>query len=684
MTAADPLKLLEQPELIAETKDVIGFDLGHGDTSISRVPAIGGQRQILEAVKGFKVIPTVVGRRKDGSIVVGKDAFSDPKVAHALQQFKSPHITDPTVADPLRLFVSGVMEGLRRTSSTIPFDLTTLMVFGCPSAWSDEQRLGYGRLLAQQVSGMQSMLVPESRAAFITMKEERQLTQAEIREPILIVDLGSSTTDFTFVLNLDPAELSIGKHYPLGAACIEQQLLELALCTCPKREAIQAWWQQSPSEYHRTVWKFREAKEDFFRSEDTWRQGRPMEVAVSYWIGDTERIKLEINLTAAHFDAAIDTPLRALGERPIAWRDRFRADLEAASQRIHETIGTPPRIVVLTGGAARMRFIEEIANEVFPEPTVVRQAPEPEHAISIGLAHAGSIRYRTQAFLKEISEMINSGQVQDVIHSRMSSFAEAIAEVVTTDATQRFILPEFLEWRSSGEGKLKDIAERISARIEAWQRSQDGQQRILRALIKWYRQIERDLHNLTAPLCMKYNLAADVLDIPKAPFDPARPNRVTDADELLFGPARVVMSALLATIGFVAGSVLFGTGVAVLAPTGHLAPILAGLFLWLLGEAAKSRVLDAVMNLTIPRPLRKIYPESWLRSHLLNRAADTEHAIRTEIILSLLGGYPNDDPEKNTKEQQARQNQAEIVHKIAVGIDAALRQRAEEASILIT
>jgi hypothetical protein len=90
------------------------------------------------------------------------------------------------------------------------------------------------------------------------------------------------------------------------------------------------------------------------------------------------------------------------------------------------------------------------------------------------------------------------------------------------------------------------------------------------------------------------------------------------------------------------------------------------------------------MNLTIPRPLRQIYPESWLRSHLLNRAADTEHAIRTEIIRSLLGGYPDDDPEKDAKEQQARQNQAEIVNKIAAGIDAALRQRAEEASILIT
>ena len=61
------------------------------------------------------------------------------------------------------------------------------------------------------------------------------------------------------------------------------------------------------------------------------------------------------------------------------------------------------------------------------------------------------------------------------------------------------------------------------------------------------------------------------------------------------------------------------------------------------------------------------------------------HCLRPIFGLTITpGGYPDDDPEKNTKEQRAHQNQAEIVHRIAAGIDAALRQRAEEASILIT
>jgi hypothetical protein len=69
---------------------------------------------------------------------------------------------------------------------------------------------------------------------------------------------------------------------------------------------------------------------------------------------------------------------------------------------------------------------------------------------------------------------------------------------------------------------------------------------------------------------------------------------------------------------------------------------------------------------------------------LRNRAAETEKGIRTEIIHSILGGYPDDDPKKSNKEKQATQNQEEIVKKITAGIESALRQRADETSILIT
>lgn len=681
--ARDSLKSLEQPHLIPETKDVIGFDLGHGDTSLIRVPASGGRVQILEAVIGLKVIATAVGTRADGSIVIGKDAFRRD-IADVVQQFKSPYVTDPAVAGPLRSFVTQVLKGLRLNNSTIPFDATTLVVFGCPSAWADEQRLAYGRLLAEQVADMQVMLVPESRAAFITMKEEGQLGRTEIREPILIVDLGSSTTDFTFVSDLDPAELPLGKDYPLGAARIERQLVDSALSASPKRKAIEAWWRRCPSEYHRTVWEFRKDKEEFFRDEAAWRTGPPMEVSVTYWPSGTEKLKLEVDLTAAEFDKAIDTPLDTLGERPISWRARFGADLKAASQLIHKLNGGPPKIVILTGGAARMGFVEAITKTLFPEPTSVRRAPEPEHAIAVGLAQAGSIRYRTQAFLDEIEGIINSSQVADIIRTHMDSFAKAIADVVATGATERFIIPEFQVWRSSDQGKLSDVAERISTRMEKWQRSPDGRQKTLTALSPWYRRIEQDLHNTTAPVCLKYQLNADVLDIPKEPFDSSRPSALSNPDEVLFSSARVVMSAVLATISFVTGTILFGTGVAVLAPTGHLAPILAGLFMWLLGEAAKEWVLERVMNMTLPKGVRRLYPASWLEKSLRKRSADTEAEIRTEIVRSLLGGYPDEDPEKPIKEQRACESRAVIVQKMTAGIEAALKQRADEASVLIT
>nr|WKN38534.1 hypothetical protein K4G66_07435 [Tunicatimonas sp. TK19036] len=676
------LEQLERPQLISETKDVVGFDLGHGDTSAARVSATGGRVQPLELVKGTKVIPTALGTRTDGSIVIGKDAFRQD-VKDSVQQFKSAKVNDPQVSVALRTFVNEAVNRLRTNNSTIAFNPTTLMVFGCPSAWSDAQRLAYGSLLSGQVSNMQAMLVRESRAAFITMKEEKQLNSSEIRESVLIIDLGSSTTDFTFVWDLDPGELPVGNVYSLGASLIEHQLLKIALQASPERKAIEQWLQQHSGEYHRTVWKFREAKEDYFRDPSALQPGPPIEINMTYWSNPDQPLKLEAKLTADDFEKALDTPQEALGASPISWRARFRADLQASSRNIQELTGAPPRIVILTGGAARMDFIEEITKEVFPSPSSVRRAPEPEHTISIGLALAGSIRYRTQSFLKEINELINTGVVDDVIHKRMDSFAQAIADAVANDTTERFFLPEFLSWRSSGEGTLRDIAENISNRMEAWHNSEEGHKHILEALTGWYRQIENDLHKITAPICIKYNLDADVLDIPKAPFDPAHSNPTTDPEEVLFGTARIIMSAVLGAISFVVSSLLFGGGIVLLTPTGPLGVIVAGVVLWIFGETAKELAIERVMDMNLPRLVRQMYPRSFLESNVRRQASKADGEIHTEIMKSILGGYPEKDPDREKKERQAKENQDKIVQEISNGVEEALKQRAGEASVLI-
>ena len=666
MAISETLQQLQYPQLLPETKDIIGFDLGHGDTSVSRVSATGGDSQKLEVVTGYKVIPSVVGTENETPIV-GKRALTDPEVIQPRQQFKSPDISKPEVGGPLRSFVSGVMKSLRSNNSTVLFDSTTLIVFGHPSAWSNEQRLSYGRLLKGQISGPQFMLVPESRAAFLTMREEKELNQNDIHEPILIVDFGSSTTDFTFVHDLRPGELPIGKQYPLGASRIEQQLVQRALFTSPHRAKIEAWWKQAPGDYHRTVFKFREAKEEFFNAEDTWRKGRPMEViGPSYRVSDTSKIRLEIDLTAEDFDAAITTPLSELGDPPISWRDRLCTDLGEASRTLHEKYGIQPKIVILTGGAARMNFVQEVAREVFSQ-SAVRKAPEPEYAISVGLAHAGSIRYRASALLDEIKTLINSGEVRDVIGKQMDEFAKAIARAVADRFTERFVIPEVMAWRNSGHGTLQDVTIRISTRLESWLKSEDGRRKIFTALNPWYQQIELMLHGITAPICLKYKLDADSLDIPKSDYDLKR----LDIDPSELTGLSGLMSAMLATISFVMGTILFGTGTAILLPTGPLAPIIAGALLWILGESVKEELMRWI-------------PASILENRLRKKADENEEELRKEVYLSIIGGYEDYyEEDAASKERLARQNREEIIEGITSGFESALRQRAEDASVLI-
>jgi hypothetical protein len=459
----------------------------------------------------------------------------------------------------------------------------------------------------------------------------------------------------------------------------------MALKASPDRTAIENWWRQNLSEYHRTVMEFRRAKEDFFSDENYWRSAPPMEVKVKpYWISETNKVKLEASLTPADFEAAISTPVSGLGDQAISWRDRYRADLNAAKQSIQEIIGKPPSFIILTGGAARMDFVETVAKEVFSSPTDVKRASEPEHAISTGLAIAGSIRYRTQEFHNEIRSIIDSTKVEDIISQHIKSFAEVIAHAISKDATERFIIPEFITWKRSGVGKLRDVAERISKRMETWSKSDTGREHTLKALVNWYKVIETELHELTVPVCMKYNLATDALDIPKSLFDPRQPKVPTNPDEVMFSTARIVLSAIIATVSFVIGAVLFGGGTAILLPTGPFAPIIIGVVLWVAGEAGKEWAVEKAMDMTIPGWLRKLYPESWLRSNLQKKAAETEEKIRTEIVRSIVGDYPDSYPEKGKMENSAKQHQAEIIKKVTAGIEMALKQRSEEVSILIS
>ncbi len=110
--------------------------------------------------------------------------------------FKSPDFSRNDVVQPIRQFVGKVYETVVSEKKIAGGEQTKFLV-GCPSGWSSEVRHEYKEVLQHAGLG-QVDIVAESRAAFLDARSSgdlgdvRQLTGA-----VLIIDIGSSTTDFT-------------------------------------------------------------------------------------------------------------------------------------------------------------------------------------------------------------------------------------------------------------------------------------------------------------------------------------------------------------------------------------------------------------------------------------------------------------------------------------------------------
>lgn len=74
-------------------------------------------------------------------------------------------------------------------------------LIGCPSGWSENERKNYENLFLHV--GLKNVtLVSESRAALMQAIESDKFTRKELLESILIIDIGSSTTDLTLIENM--------------------------------------------------------------------------------------------------------------------------------------------------------------------------------------------------------------------------------------------------------------------------------------------------------------------------------------------------------------------------------------------------------------------------------------------------------------------------------------------------
>jgi len=626
--------------------EFIGFDLGHGETALGRAfGATVREPEILEW-RGRRSFVTAVATDKSG-VKIGAEALNlaalGPK-ANVAVKFKSRELNLDTVRVPTFMFTETLINGLT-DEGTILGPKDSQFIVGCPSGWSAEDRESYRDVF--QTSGLKTVrIVPESRAALMTALEQGYLSVEDARASVLIVDIGSSTTDFTYCRDLDAQDVG---HNILGSGLLDTEIFELNLTRQKDRARIEELIAAYP--HYRPIMEYwcREAKEAYFTGEDV-----PVELLKRLPIG--RGVVFDIRIDKADADGILDKPLEALNG--YSWRTAFDYALK---ETIENLGGRAPDTVLLTGGASRLPLVLPAAKAAFPKARIVRGA-EPEFAIARGLAWLGRFEYLHARFKSEVDRHTRAGgEIAEMAETASNTLGQTLAPVLVDAITEGCILPAFQEWRSGQIASLDDVEEALNTRVADWLASDEARAELRPVIDVWFAGLQRDIETVTDPLCRDHGLPAMVLSL----TDSQHVARHLEGLSLAM-PEVGTMESDTALVGTTLSAILIGS---LLAHANLFAPLFLNPIGLVLGGAlaggtyiyGKKALSGKMRSAKVPVIARQILTDGRVRS-----AVDKQ---RPELITAVQTAWTEAAADRFTDELNEM-------------LGGALRERADERAVL--
>ena len=647
---------------MSETKrytDYFGFDLGDGESAIAWMRA--GRRtepQMIE-LRGRKSVITALGRHPQKGVLIGEEACHASGLDWLKVRFKSRYLVDPKGSgEMIEQFARAVLEILQRDGRMDSAE-TACFFIGCPSGWSREVREAYRERFV--AAGMVNCeVISESRAAFMFARESGELRVSDdlLTRPTLIIDAGSSTTDFTFVADLNEKSLRASDfgEVTLGGGLIDRLVLEMNVKKSPEAGAIAEILDRFPAYAARCEFEARRVKEMYFTQQMRESQ-LPCESAVKLYVGRTP-LTLDLSIGDGEMREILSRPLNELGGR--SFEGAYREALLRAREELKDM---PPETILLTGGASRMPMIGDICRECFPEAQVLRGL-EPEYAIARGLCHALRIDQKIQGFSEAVHRLIESDDMEDLVMNHLGELYRAVS-VPLTDQLVDEIAPEvFRLWRAGGLKSINDISEEIAERSRQMLKSELMRELLRPAVSEWVDRLRPEVEKLTDPICDEYDLPRTSLRLPV---------RLTIQPEQLkiHSEQLIRMDELKAVVdvaaGAIAAGILGGGGMALLAAglPGLIAGFIVGILAGAVGTEAAERM---IRKAELPPMVRRLFGERMFRKSLAHR----KDQIRSGVCEQLLN-----DLDPPTEQVQA------TVKTIAQSIEQQLEQMMARAALLI-
>ena len=307
-----------------------GFDLGDAESAVSRLQKKEQSVPEVIPVCGAKSFITAYANLSSGELQIGEQACYSANAIRRRIRFKSGFLTDPAVADDVKRFAAGVLGELYGSGDLVQNDDCCFYI-GCPAGWSKNARERY-REIFERAGYPPTRIVSESRAALVSACQSRHLQVGYdiLSRPVLVVDIGSSTTDFAYIMGGKEVEMRTGGEVLLGGGLMDEILLENSISRSP--DAAQLRKVFAESEPWRSYCEFaaRRLKEKYFSDEEFFKDtGCSETIMVRYG----KPLKLTLRADADAADKMLRQKIDKLGKR--SFEEVFLASL----REIRENIG---------------------------------------------------------------------------------------------------------------------------------------------------------------------------------------------------------------------------------------------------------------------------------------------------------------------------------------------------------
>lgn len=611
-----------------EITDLFGFDLGDGESAVAWMRAGSPVAPQMLEVYGRKSFLTALGEHPKHGALIGEQALLADADRLSVR-FKGKFLTHPIASIEIEAFARAVLAAIRQSGKAEDPE-TSAFFIGCPSGWREGERARYKKVFER--AGFKNVeVVSESRAAFMFVRESGELraTRNTLDKPTLIVDAGSSTTDFTFVEKLEARPLDFGE--PLGGGLIDQMLLEYNLRRSPNEARIREIFRLCPPYKARCELEARKVKELFFSRQSApapeARFPVPCESSVKIYYDDPP-LTLDLAASERDMEEVLNHTSPALNGRTVT--EAFRAGFA----RAHELLrATPPEAILLTGGASRMGFTAELAKEFFPDALLLRGA-EPEFAIARGLCYALGIDLRAQRFRDDVKALIGSGEITKAASDMLPGFYRMAAPVIVSSLIDDCAVTALRRWKKGDLDTIDQLGEEIGRLVEEDLSTGEARKALERAAADWAPSLRPALEALTDPICARHSLPAATLRLPAAFYVSAGElDLKTRGGMLELGYAQTAVDLMVATV---AASILGGGGVALLmaGPVGFAVSFAIGFAASRLGTTLARAHLGKA---NIPHFLRLAYSEHAYRAGLERRRDGLTNGVLNQLWKNLRG-----------------------------------------------